>query len=116
MLEKQDNQTQEMVEIPHDYLIEGVRKAVDDVDAFLAKARKQHGENYNWKNHYETFGRRFGYTDAEKIWQEFTLVVNKRSSQPAAVRHVIEVIGSRARSYAILRMRQDYKEQEQKKN
>ena len=67
MLEKQDNQTQEMVEIPHDYLIEGVRKAVDDVDAFLAKARKQHGENYNWKNHYETFGRRFGYTDAEKM-------------------------------------------------
>lgn len=109
-------QTEEMVEIPHEYLIDGVRKAVDDVDAFLAEARKQHGKNYNWRNDYETFDRRFGYNDLEKIWQEYKLVADKRSSQPAAVRHVIEKIGSRGRAYAILRMRQDYQEQQQKKN
>ena len=106
--------TEEMVEIPHDYLVKGVRKAVANVEAFLAKARKQYGDFYYRNNEYEAFSRRFGYDDAEKIWQEYTLVANKRSGQPAAVRHVIRELGSRGRAYAIIRMRQDLQAGKQK--
>ena len=109
-----NQKTEEMVEIPHEYLVEGVRKAANDVDIFLAKARSKHGDRYNWKNDYETFAKRFGYEDAEKIWQEFTLVANKQSRQPAAIRHVIGQLGSRGRAYAILRMRQDLGQGEKK--
>lgn len=102
-----NNQTQEMVEIPHEYLIEGVKQAVEDVKVMLARARAKHGDRYNERNDYETFGRRFGYNDPEKIWAEFMLVFNKQSREPAAVRHVIKDLGSRARYYAIRRMQQN---------
>ena len=112
----ENNLTQEMVEIPHEYLIEGVRKAVDDVASGLAKARKKYGPRYNEKNDYEVFDRRFGYGDAEKIWKEYQLVFNKRSNQPAAIRHVIGMLGNTARQYAIQRMQQEYREKEQEKS
>jgi hypothetical protein len=112
MLEK--NQTQEMVEIPHEYLIEGVRKAGNDVKSYMERSRAKYGNRYNEKNDYEVFGRRFGYQRHEDIWKEFLLVANKQSKEPAVIRNVITVLGNTARNHAILRMRQEYQEQEKK--
>ena len=110
---EKSKQTEEMVEIPHDYLIEGVKKAVDDVFEYMKDARRKYGSSYNEKNDYEMFSRRFGYEDAERIWKEFTLVANKRSNRPASVRGVITVLGNKARYYAIERMRKEYQEKKQ---
>lgn len=90
-----------MVEIPHEYLIEGVKKAVKDVLKMMNDARLKYGNRYNKKNDYEMFDRRFGYNDPEKLWAEFELIWQKKSNQPAALRKVITAIGLSARDYAL---------------
>ena len=90
-----------MVEIPHEYLIEGVKKAVKDVLKMMNDARLKYGNRYNKKNDYEVFDRRFGYNDPEKLWAEFELIWQKKSNQPAALRKVITAIGLSARDYAL---------------
>lgn len=90
-----------MVEIPHEYLIEGVKKAVKDVLKMMNDARLKYGNRYNEKNNYEVFDRRFGYNDPEKLWAEFELIWQKKSNQPAALRKVITAIGLSARDYAL---------------
>ena len=90
-----------MVEIPHEYLIEGVKKAVRDVRKMMNDARLKYGNRYNKKNDYEMFDRRFGYNDPEKLWAEFELIWQKKSNQPAALRKVITAIGLSARDYAL---------------
>lgn len=90
-----------MIEIPHEYLIEGVKKAVSDVLKMMNDARKKYGNRYNKKNDYEVFDRRFGYNDPEKLWAEFELIWQKKSNQPAALRKVITAIGLSARDYAL---------------
>lgn len=108
---KPQNPKGEMVQIPHEYLIEGVRKAVMETKRKMAAARKQYGNSYNKKNDYEEFGRRFGWNDPEAIWAEFDRVWNKQSTQPAVIRKVLRVIGDSARYYAIARMREDLKKE-----
>lgn len=103
----------EMVEIPHEYLIEGVKKAVQEIKTKMSAARAKYGSRYNEKNDYEEFGRRFGYKDPEKIWAEFELVWVKQSKQPASVRKVISAIGNAARNYALQRYVSEH-QQEQK--
>ncbi len=90
-----------MVEIPHEYLIEGVKKAVRNVLKMMNDARLKYGDRYNKKNDYEVFERRFGYNDPEKLWAEFELIWQKKSNQPAALRKVITAIGLSARDYAL---------------
>lgn len=90
-----------MIEIPHEYLIEGVKKAVKDVLKMMNDARLKYGNRYNKKNDYEVFDRRFGYNDPEKLWAEFELIWQKKSNQPAALRKVITAIGLSARDYAL---------------
>ena len=90
-----------MVEIPHEYLIEGVKKAVRDVHKMMNDARLKYGNRYNKKNDYEMFDRRFGYNDPEKLWAEFELIWQEKSNQPAALRKVITAIGLSARDYAL---------------
>lgn len=97
----------EMVEIPHEYLIDGVNKAVQEIRMKMNAARGKYGNRYNEKNDYEEFGRRFGYSDPEKIWKEYDLVFSKTSNQPAVIRNVLRLLGDMARYYAISRMREE---------
>ncbi len=107
--QEQQQQPQEgaMVEIPHDYLIDGVKQSVGDIMRLMKEMRVKHGPRYNEKNDFEEFGRRFGYDDAERIWAEFDLVWNKRSKEPSSVRKVVRLIGDSARYYAVERMRRE---------
>ena len=108
---KQQAPEAQMVKIPHEYLIEGVKQAVEELKKKIAQARKKYGNRYNWKNVYEEFGRRFGYNDPERIWEEFHLISNKQSKQPSTIREVIKLIGEMARYSAISRMREDLKKE-----
>ena len=108
---KPQNPQGEMVKIPHEYLIEGVRKAVDETMTKMAEARAKYGSSYNKKNDYEEFGRRFGWDDPEAIWAEFDRVWNRQSTQPAVIRKVLRVIGDSARYYAIARLREEMKQE-----
>ena len=110
---KPQNPKGEMVQIPHEYLIDGVKQAVEEVKQKMAAARKQYGNSYNKKNDYEEFGRRFGYGDPEAIWAEFDRVWNKQSTQPAVVRKVLKLLGDSARYYAIARLREDMKKKKE---
>ena len=105
----------ELVQIPHEYLIDGVKQAVDEIDKKMRSARIKYGNQYNQKNDYEEFGRRFGYKDPERIWEEFDRVWNKQSNQPAVIRKVLRVIGDSARYYAIARLREDMKKEAKEK-
>ena len=96
----EEQQAQAAVVLPHEYLIEGVKQGIEQIKREMAAAQKKYGERYNRKNIYEEFGRRFGYDDPEKIWQEFCLVFEKRSNQPSQIRKVIERIGDMARFVA----------------
>lgn len=99
-------------EIPHDYLIEGVRDAVSGVRKMMGDARLKYGNRYNEKNSYEVFDRRFGYNDAEKLWAEFELIWQKKSNLPAALRMVIQDIGQHARNYALRKYAKEHGETE----
>lgn len=103
----------EMVEIPHEYLIEGIKRASSEIQEKMNKARIKYGSRYNSKNDYEEFGRRFGYNDPEKIWSEYDLVWNKQSTQPAVIRKIAKLLGDMARYYAIGRMRDDMRKNKQ---
>ena len=108
--ENDDQQAENgMFEIPHDYLIEGVKVAVGDVHKMLNNARKKYGNHYNEKNDWEVFSRRFGYSDHEKLWAEFELIWQKKSNQPAAIHKVIQAIGLEARSYALRKYAMEHK-------
>lgn len=104
----------EMVKIPHEYLIDGVKQAVSEIKQKMESARAKYGGRYNYKNDYEEFGRRFGYNDPEKIWEEYDRVWNKQSKEPAIVRNVLKLLGDMARYYAIGRMRQEMKQEKAK--
>lgn len=103
-----------LVQIPHEYLIDGVKQAVQEIKQKMAAASAKYGNQYNQKNDYEEFGRMFGYNDPEAIWTEFDRVWNKQSTQPAVIRKVLRVIGDSARCYAIARLREDMKAEKSK--
>lgn len=104
---------QQPIQLPKEYLIEGVKQSVKDVQKMMSDARSKYGNRYNEKNDYEEFGRRFGYYNPEEIWAEFELVWVKQSKQPASVRKVISAIGNAARNYALQRYVSEH-QQEQK--
>lgn len=98
-----------LVKIPQEYLIEGVRQAVADIKLKMLEARRKYGSQYNRKNPYEEFGRRFGYDNPVKIWEEYDLIWTRQSTQPSIIRKVAKLLGDQARIYAINRMREDMK-------
>ena len=104
---------QQPIQLPKEYLIEGVKQSVKDVHKMMSDARSKYGNRYNEKNDYEEFGRRFGYNNPEEIWAEFELVWIKQSKQPASIRKVISAIGNAARNYALHRYVSEH-QQEQK--
>ena len=110
-----EQQAGEAVLLPHEYLIEGVRKSVSELQRQMAEERKKYGGSYNWKNIYEEFGRRFGFNDPEKIWSEFELVFEKKSRQPSEIRKVIELIGDQARLHAAQKLFAEQQARQEKK-
>lgn len=100
-MEQEKQQQQQGIELPHEDLITGVRKVVENIRKSLKDAREKYGARYNKKNDYEEFGRRFGYDDPERLWHEFDLVWQKCSNEPSSIRRVLLEIGNGARTHAI---------------
>lgn len=100
-MEQEKQQQRQSIELPHEDLIQGVRKTVYNIQQAMKDAREKYGARYNKKNDYEEFGRRFGYDDPERLWHEFDLVWQKCSGEPASIRRVLLEIGNGARTYAI---------------
>ena len=75
-----------------------IRQVGKEIDKMIADAREQYGARYNQKNKYEELYRRFGdpQKDPDKFFDEYTLILNKQSTLPAAVRNVVDTIGNRA--------------------
>ena len=72
-------------------LVVEVKKSLEDMHNELRRQRNKYGERYNHKNKYEQLNRRFG-EDPLKLIDEYNLILDKKSNQPAAVREPIEAI------------------------
>lgn len=104
------NEQQGLV-IPREYFIDGIKEAKSQIWKMEAAAKLKYGQRYNWKNSFEECERRFGFSDNEKILNEYELICNKQSKQPAVIRRVIEQMGDSACRYALNR----YQEEQRKK-
>ena len=80
-----------------------IRNVGNEIDKMLKEAREEYGARYNKKNQYEELYRRFGdpKKDPDKFYDEYLLIMAKKSQLPASVRTVVDSILSRA-GYAYL--------------
>lgn len=108
-MSKKQKSEEEMVQIPHEYLIDGMKQAAQEIKEKMSSARAKYGSRYNRKNDWEEFGRRFEYDDPEKVLAEYTLVLNKQSSESSVIRRVVKLLGDMAQYHAIGRMREEMK-------
>ena len=77
--------------VTFDELVVEVEKSLKDMHNELRRQRNKYGAQYNYKNNYEQLNRRFG-EDPLKLIDEYNLILDKKSNQPAAVREPIEAI------------------------
>ena len=101
----------QMVEIPRERVLEGVKEAVKEMLKMMREAKAKYGIHYNTKNEYEVFCRRFDTNDAEKILQEFDLIRAKQSNQPAVIRGVIKQLGENAFRYCYVMWAKEQKQE-----
>ena len=107
-------QGMQMVDVPRERVLEGIKEAVKQMLKMMRDARVKYGIHYNTKNEYEVFCRRFGTNDAEKILQEFDLIRAKQSNQPAVIRKVIKELGENTFRYCYMMWTKE--QQEMKKD
>lgn len=120
MKENQDNegqqqQTDNSVHIPREYVLEGIKDVLETMYKMLDDAKKKYGDSYNRKNEYEECLRRFDLDDTEATLKEYELIMTKKSKQPSVIRGVIKQIGDNAFRYAIKKHLTEQQEQEKDK-
>lgn len=102
--------------IPDGVLVPLIQKAWGELQKYLIQQRRDLGSRYNWRNPYEQIDRRFGRAGTEvgarAYLEEFKLIVNKSSNQPASVRQVITDICQRALSLYLIEKAQEKKPSE----
>jgi hypothetical protein len=74
-----------------DELIVCIEQAVRDMHKQLHRQKIKLGPAYNPKNNYARLNERFG-EDPRKLLDEYSLIIDKKSMQPAAVRQPIKYI------------------------
>ena len=86
------------ITITRDDVLPYIRTAWNEMCSWRRQMRKTYGARYDFKNPYETIGKRFGNAgnDPGKFADEYILIQQKASRQPSCVRDVIAHIGSRA--------------------
>lgn len=120
MKENQDNegqqqQTDNTVPIPREYVLEGIKDVLETMYKMLDDAKKKYGDSYNRKNEYEECRRKFDLDDTEATLKEYELIMTKQSKQPSVIRGVIKQIGDNAFRYAIKKHLSEQQEQEKDK-
>ena len=109
-----EQQGKQMVEVPRERVLEGIKEAVKEMLKMMREAKAKYGIHYNTKNEYEVFCRRFNTNDAEKILQEFDLIRAKQSQQPSVIRSVIKQLGENAFRYCYVMWAKEQKEKKEK--
>ena len=109
-----EQQGKQMVEIPRERVLEGIKEAVKEMLKMMREAKAKYGIHYNTKNEYEVFCRRFNTNDAEKILQEFDLIRAKQSQQPSVIRGVIKQLGENAFRYCYVMWAKEQQEKKEK--
>lgn len=95
-------------------LVVEVEKSLEDMHNELRRQRNKYGARYNHKNKYEQLNRRFG-EDPLKLIDEYNLILDKKSNQPAAVREPIEAIVATAINRLIAAKMQEAEEADKSK-
>jgi len=82
------------VKVTYDDLKPFIVEVGKKIHAMLVEARIKHGERYNNKNRYEEMYKRFGnpQRDPERFYDEYVLIMRKKSELPASVRYTVESI------------------------
>jgi hypothetical protein len=78
-----------------------IKQQWEELQQFLSDKRKQLGKLYNWNNNYEKIRSRFGDAgkQPEKFYDEFLLIIEKKSKFPVSVREPITAIVGRAQHF-----------------
>lgn len=100
--------------VTFDELVVEVEKSLKDMHNELRRQRNKYGTRYNHKNKYEQLNRRFG-EDPLKLIDEYNLILDKKSNQPAAVREPIEAIVATAINRLIAAKMQEAEEADKSK-
>lgn len=103
-MKKEDpKEQQDVVMVPTEYMIDGIKGAVKAMHQMLRKAEKEYGMAYNRRNDYVITKDRVKLDDSEAVLREYDLIRAKKSNQPASVRRVIVQIGDNAARHAYAR-------------
>ena len=95
-------------------LVVEVKNSLEDMHNELRRQRNKYGARYNHKNKYEQLNRRFG-EEPLKLIDEYNLILDKKSKQPAAVREPIEAIVATAINRLIAAKMQEAEEADKSK-
>ena len=95
-------------------LVVEVKNSLEDMHNELCRQRNKYGARYNHKNKYEQLNRRFG-EEPLKLIDEYNLILDKKSKQPAAVREPIEAIVATAINRLIAAKMQEAEEADKSK-
>ncbi len=107
-----EQQPQEVREIPTELLLEEIRNAVKAMRNMLIKAKNEYGRRYVKTNNYEVTEKRFDLDNTEKVLAEYDLIQKKQSGLPVSVRRVIGQLGDNALRNAYIRTLKALKKQE----
>lgn len=86
------------IELTKEEMLPYIVKSWDELQDFLRKKRAELGNNYNRRNNYELITDRFGNAKdkPELFYDEYVLIIQKKSKRPASVREVIAVVVGKA--------------------
>lgn len=91
-----------------------IKQQWQELQKFLREKRNQLGNKYNWNNNYEKIVSRFGDAgkEPEKFYNEFLLIIEKKSNLPVSVREPITAIVGRAQHFLFAKKLEEKREQE----
>lgn len=94
-------QEETKVKVTYDDLRPFIVEVGKQIHNMLVEAQKKYGNRYNNKNRYEVMYKRFGdpIQDPERFYDEYGLILQKKSELPAIVRYTVESIMQTAFSW-----------------
>lgn len=94
-------QEETKVKVTYDDLKPFIVEVGKKIHDMLFEAQIKHGNRYNNKNRYEEMCKRFGdpRKDPKRFYDEYVLILRKKSDLPASVRYTIEAIMQTAFSW-----------------
>ena len=104
------------IELTKEEMLPYIKKSWNEMQGFLRKKRKELGNRYNHRNNYELINERFGnaHDKPELFYDEYLLILEKKSNRPASVREVIAAIVGKAQQELFnIKLEQIRKEKEE---